>query len=656
MNRKTCRRRALRRRAQEKSDPPTPTPGEPILNLSKRTLTDAELLVLDKGMSFVATSTRQPPRQRELEKFRRNINLHLYASLQPFANYKSVMSSITTSSFNPPEYLGEKNPLWTTLLKAANPRTGPPRRNNLSTELRAAWTSLRDNPETYLTTADKGGKPVLIPKEDYIREALRQLQDTSTYEELSQEKAEELLLELEKKKTTLIGKLFKGNLITRTEQRRLVEETWEIPPIYFLPKIHKPINPTSNTYPGRPIIGATSNMLKTLDVYISKLTSTLLRRIPNSLSDTTELLMGLESTPQPLPNSTTLFSADVESLYPSIPWTEGTEAARNFYNDNLHAVREWCDSHSLLPPPPANLFGEILSLILENNIFHFQNRKWFRQRSGTAMGCSISVFLANTFMAHRMRKLREDPPHQLRYLGRYIDDIVGIWDGNNEIEIQNSFASVTDENIKLSWVFSQQTLVALDLRINLQNGRISTRTHTKPTDGHQYVHWTSAHPAHLLRSIPKAQLLRRKRNCSNENDFQEEAATLLKQFRARGYPQKVLKEALRQVNAHPRTLTRNNQRNKPDSNPRINLVCKYDKHTIPKLKEELKKFYSKLLEEPLITERRDVLGKTPIPEAIPRIALSIDPPLGRSLGKIFKKGTPTPSDRDQQTEQGLELN
>ena len=346
----------------------------------------------------------------------------------------------------------------------------------------------------------------------------------------------------------------------------------------------------------------------------------------------------------------------MESLYPSIPWTEGTEAARNFYNDNLHAVREWCDSHSLLPPPPANLFGEILSLILENNIFHFQNRKSFRQRSGTAMGCSISVFLANTFMAHRMRKLREDPPHQLRYLGRYIDDIVGIWDGNNEIEIQNSFASVTDENIKLSWVFSQQTLVALDLRINLQNGRISTRTHTKPTDGHQYVHWTSAHPAHLLRSIPKAQLLRRKRNCSNENDFQEEAATLLKQFRARGYPQKVLKEALRQVNAHPRTLTRNNQRNKPDSNPRINLVCKYDKHTIPKLKEELKKFYSKLLEEPLITERRDVLGKTPIPEAIPRIALSIDPTLGRSLGKIFKKGTPTPSDRDQQTEQGLELN
>ena len=547
-----------------------------------------------------------------------------------------MMSSITTSTFNPPEYLGEKNQLWLELLKAANPRTGPPRRNNLNKELRAAWTSLRDNPETYLTTADKGGKPVLIPREDYIREALRQLQDTDTYEELSRERAEELLLNLGKKKTAVIGKLLKGNLITRTEQRRLVEEKWEIPPIYFLPKIHKPINPASNTYPGRPIIGATSNMLKTLDVYISKLTSTLLRKIPNSLSDTTELLMGLESTPQPLPNSTTLFSADVESLYPSIPWTEGTEAARRFYEDNLHTVREWCDSHSLLPPPPANLFEEILSLILENNIFHFQKRKWFRQKSGTAMGCSISVFLANTFMAHRMRKLKENPPQKLIYLGRYIDDIVGIWNGNSETEIRNSFASVTDESIKLTWVFSKQTLVALDLKITLQDGRITTTTHIKPTDGHQYVHWTSAHPTHLLRSIPKAQLLRRKRNCSNESDFQEEAATLLKQFRARGYPQKILKEALKQVNAHPRTLTQKIKPNEPDNNPRMNLVCKFDEHTIPKLKEGLKRFYSKLLEEPLITERRDVLGKTPIPEAIPRIALSIDPPLGRSLGKVFK--------------------
>ena len=243
-NRKTRRRRALRRRAHQKNDPPIPTPGEQILNLSARTLTETELHVLDKGMSFVATSTRQPPRQRELERFRRNISLHLHASLQPFASFKSMMSSITTSTFNPPEYLGEKNPLWTTLLKAANPRTGPPRRNNLSKELRAAWTSLRDNPETYLTTADKRGKPVLIPREDYIREALRQLQDTDTYEELSREKAEELLLNLGKKTTAVMGKLLKGNLITRTEQRRLVEEKWEIPPIYFFPKIHKPINPT----------------------------------------------------------------------------------------------------------------------------------------------------------------------------------------------------------------------------------------------------------------------------------------------------------------------------------------------------------------------------------------------------------------------------
>ena len=121
------------------------------------------------------------------------------------------------------------------------------------------------------------------------------------------------------------------------------------------------------------------------------------------------------------------------------------------------------------------------------------------------MGCSISVLLANTFMAHRMRKLKENPPQKLIYLGRYIDDIVGIWDGNSETEIRNSFASVTDESIKLTWVFSKQTLVALDLKITLQDGRITTTTHIKPTDGHQYLHWTSAHPTHFFEvsfSIP----------------------------------------------------------------------------------------------------------------------------------------------------------
>ena len=42
------------------------------------------------------------------------------------------------------------------------------------------------------------------------------------------------------------------------------------------------------------------------------------------------------------------------------------------------------------------------------------------------MGCSISVFFAHTFMANRMVKLLQDPPPDLLYLGRYIDDIIGV--------------------------------------------------------------------------------------------------------------------------------------------------------------------------------------------------------------------------------------
>jgi hypothetical protein len=38
----------------------------------------------------------------------------------------------------------------------------------------------------YVLKADKGGKTVIWGRDDYRKEALRQIQDTSTYEELSQ--------------------------------------------------------------------------------------------------------------------------------------------------------------------------------------------------------------------------------------------------------------------------------------------------------------------------------------------------------------------------------------------------------------------------------------------------------------------------------------
>ena len=81
-----------------------------------------------------------------------------------------------------------------------------------------------------------------------------------------------------------------------------------------------------------------------------------------------------------------------------------------------------------LPPLNPKLFRTILELVLKKNFFSFQNSKWFHQQSGTAMGSSISVFFAymNTYMYYRSRTLLDNPPKNPHYLGRYIDDLIGI--------------------------------------------------------------------------------------------------------------------------------------------------------------------------------------------------------------------------------------
>ena len=338
----------------------------------------------------------------------------------------------------------------------------------------------------------------------------------------------------------------------------------------------------------------------------------------------------------------TLFSADVESLYPSIPWDEGIAAATWFYASRFHVLLGAAKEKGLLAPPNPRVFKQILSVILKRNIFHFQEKHWFRQLKGTAMGCSMSVFLANAFMYKRTRSLLDKPPRGLKYMGRYIDDLVAVWDGKEELNVQTLFENTIDKSIKLTYVLGGKNLEALDLLLSLESdGTISTRLYRKPTDGRQYVHWTSAHPAKLKASIPYAQLLRIKRNCSKDEDFLKEASSLLEVFRIRGYPKEVLSQALEKAKMKGRIgllVTGKERGKKKGSDERLCLVADYNESEAENLKRSVRNFYQRLLKDPLVEERVEYL-EAPLPEMAPRVAFRAGQTLGSCLGPIFKKGS-----------------
>lgn len=606
--------------------------SEILENDAGATLEPGAILAMSRGITFCPSQPLDvDKRHKDLNQLKRKVNLKIHWANHK-SNYRSsLVSNVIKSDWLPPEILKESSELWQKFRNTAT--LGQATIQNIPRSAIESWNRLIHGERWYVLKADKGGKLVIWGREEYKREALRQLKDECTYAELSETEAITLYSELRTKKIEIVHILTDRGNITRSEGLRICRESCNIPSIYFLPKIHKAKRPDTNTFSGRPIIAAVGSMLKTLDQYLAHVTAPLIKEIPGSLIDTGALLRDLEKI-QDLDSSTQLYSADVEALYPSIPWNEGIDSATEFYKFKYQRLLKIANDSNKLPPPRPDLFKYILKLILEYNIFHFQDAKWYRQLKGTAMGCSMSVFLANTFMYKRTKHLIEKPPNELVYFGRYIDDIIAIYKGS-QTEFESLFKDRTvDENIKLTYVHGVKELDALDVRLRIESdGTISSRLYRKPTDGHQFLHWASAHPTSLKRSIPYAQLLRIRRNCTFDEDFEKEASILIARLRKRRYPERVLMTALERARLKQRQELLNTGKPK-ETTERLNLILDFVQSEQVQLRQATKDFWSELrINEAIGVQLKDIL-----PEAQPRIAFRLGNPLGKKLGPIFKKG------------------
>ena len=121
-----------------------------------------------------------------------------------------------------------------------------------------------------------------------------------------------------------------------------------------------------------------------------------------------------------MPPNTTLISMDVTSLYTNIP-QEGIntvcKAYGEFYQGN--------------PPVPTRNLRQMLSLILQENLFQF-NGKDFLQSHGTTMGTKMAVAFANIFMAKKECEILRQSNTTPIFWKRFIDDIISMWDTNRQ--------------------------------------------------------------------------------------------------------------------------------------------------------------------------------------------------------------------------------
>ena len=372
--------------------------------------------------------------------------------------------------------------------------------------------------------ADKGSAVVVMDKEDYIKEGLRQLSNHKFYKKLDSDPTSTITREIE----STLSEMNENQDIDDETYKYLMPEDPKPGRFYLLPKLHK------EGVPGRPIVSANGHPTEKISEFVDYHLRPHVRNLPSYIQDTTDYLKKMQSL-NPLPENTTLVTMDVSSLYTNIPQDEGISACEAVWNTRK-------DKN-----PSTECLVKLLKLVLKNNNFTFSGIHYL-QIDGTSMGTKMAPSYANIFMGKLEERLISSAPYKPLSWFRFIDDIDIKWNDTNE-HLQEFLQHCNEfhPSIKFTYESSTEQITFLDTVTSLKNGIMTTDLHTKKTDKHQFLSPKSCHPKHCTSSIPYSQAIRIKRICSTEKTLNNRLGELRKHLTARGYKHEKITEAFEKV-------------------------------------------------------------------------------------------------------------
>ncbi|XP_069610910.1 uncharacterized protein [Ranitomeya imitator] len=399
-------------------------------------------------------------------------------------------------------------------------------KDNLSRHERDCLQKLQQLPDIEFKPADKGGNIVVWPTSMYEKEVYRQLNDKVCYKKLTYNPLSTFKAQLQ----SILDRAVESEVITKELSAALVVHEPTIPTLYLLPKIHK----NSTSPPGRPIVSGGGNFLEHVGRWIDSILQPCVESLPSFLKDTgafLKLIDGIEIDPESV-----LVVADVESLYTSIRHHDGLRATKYYLN------------MSNFPISFQNFVLEVLEFALTHNFFTFKG-SFFLQLQGTAMGAAFAPSYANLFLGLWERDLSlSDPASSIDRVPlwtRYIDDVFMIWQGPIH-SLQEFMSSLNNNsiNVRITYHHDSHSVEFLDVLIKRDSANLlQTDIYRKSTSTNSLLHASSAHPRHVVQSVPTGQFLRLRRICSDIGDFERQADDLKKRFYQRGYSHRMVKKA-----------------------------------------------------------------------------------------------------------------
>ena len=351
------------------------------MNLSGVALSEAETNLLSKGLSFCPTPRHMKKEEilDDLEKFFRRLRLKEF-----FLEEEEEEENDAHALFRPPStwmppkrrdaaletYINQTRiDVERQLERLQDKRC----KDNLPSDERLALKHLRQRTDIIIKPADKGSAVVVLSKEDYIKEADRQLNESVFYRKLSADPTSQYSTEVKQ----CVDSMFRRGLIDKRVKDFLVPHHPRAARFYLLPKIHKPGNP------GRPIVASngapTENISRFADFYLRPSVI----QLPSYIRNTTDFINKLRGLPR-LPSGCLLVTLDVSSLV----YQHSTRGRHHSLRGISQSSRDTGTSHGRsLPADPVSFIEELVC---------FQQEKLFtdsRHCHGNTYGAIVCKFV-----------------------------------------------------------------------------------------------------------------------------------------------------------------------------------------------------------------------------------------------------------------------
>jgi peptide-methionine (R)-S-oxide reductase len=404
---------------------------------------------------------------------------------------------------------------------------------------------LQRNGKIIIRLADKGSGVAILTRDQYQKEAERQLNNTQHYRKLDTDITQQIRENIQRATKVY----WKKGLMTEKTYNIINTPNTKPARFYTLPKIHKSItNP-----PGRPIMSANSHPTEKLSEYIDMHLNPFLKDITSYVKDTNHFVSicrNIKLTPKDR-----LITFDVASLYTNIPHQEGVDAIKQFMTPRIGKEK-------------AEMLAALSLLVLEGNIFEF-NDQLYLQTSGSAMGTKVAPSLACIFVHILETKFLKDAPIKPKIWKRYIDDIFCVIEAtDDELDEFINWLNTVHPTNKFTMEAQKEGIPFLDTFLTKEEDNIIIRPYTKPTDTKQYIHPTSCHPPHIFKALPYSQALRLKRITTEKDTLTQELLNMSGYFTNRGYDKTKVQQSIEKA------INGNTHTNPRKDNP-ITMVITY---------------------------------------------------------------------------------